>query len=281
MPDNFFAMLHDGSVRKIALVQNIENSIRDVFIVYGLALTAGKDEEEFDGNYKIEMDEVFFVTMVLPPEFGDVSNNPIGIPILDLQNDRVKALFWFENNEYYFQNFDNRKMLQNKNVIYYDNQTFTRLTQNAFIVDNTVNAVYKNDRFYFTSYASANKIFSLLEFYQAATNEELTDFADNENISISDPQWLLDNSNTVIRKHVTMLKKSNVLDDVDTKRVKRGARKFNLEIELTDDGKIIFPQDRRTCKNILYYLNEQFYEGLITKRQYKTSSKKLINKEAD
>jgi hypothetical protein len=277
MPDNFFAMLNDGSVKKIALLQNIENSIRDVFMNYGPGLTAGKDEEEFDGNYKIEMDEVFYVTMVLPSEFDDVNNNPIGIPILDLQNDQVKALFWFENNEYYFQNFDNRKLLQNKNVIYYDNQTFTRLTQNAFIVDNAVNAVYKNGRFYFVSYSSANKIFSLLEFYEAATNEELTEFASNDNISISDTQWFLDNSNTVIRKHVTLLRKSKVLDDVDTTKVKRGARKFKLTIELDANDKIIFPKDRRACKNILYYLNEQFYEGPITKRQYKTSSKKQIN----
>ncbi|MES1181968.1 MAG: hypothetical protein ABUL44_04145, partial [Flavobacterium sp.] len=135
MPDNFFAMLDDESVKRIALLQNIEDSIRNIFINYGPAMIAGKDEVEFDGNYKIEEDEVLFVPLTLPPEFNDVPNNPIGIPILNLIQDRIKALFWYENNEYYFQNFDNRKMLQHKNVIFFDNQTFNRLTQNAFVVD--------------------------------------------------------------------------------------------------------------------------------------------------
>jgi hypothetical protein len=278
MPDNFFAMLDDGSIKRIALLQNIENSIRNVFLNYGPAMTVGKDEEEFDGNYKIEEDEVSFVTFPLPIEFNDVANNPIGIPILNLKQDRIKALFWYENNEYYFQNFDNRKMLQHKNVIYFDNQTFNRLTQDAFVIENAVNAVYISGRFYFISYSNANKIFNLFEFYEEATNDELTEFAGNENISISDSQWFLDNSNSVIRKHISLLKKSNVLDSVDTAKIKRGAKKFKLTMELDNEGKIIFPQNRRACKELLYYLNEQLYEGPITKRQFKTNSKKQINK---
>jgi hypothetical protein len=278
MPDNFFAMLEDGSVRRIALLQNIENSIRNVFMTYGPAMIAGKDEVEFDGNYKIEEDEVLFVTLVLPIEFNDVDNNPIGIPILNLQQDRIKSLFWYENNEYYFQNFDNRKMLQHKNVIYFDNQTFNRLTQDAFVIDNAVNAVYRNERFYFFSYSNANKIFSLFEFYEAATDIELTEFSGHENISVSDQQWFFDNSNTVIRKYISLLKKSKVLDDIDTAKIKRGAKKFKLAVELDEEGKIIFPQDRSACKDILYYLNEQVYEGPITKKQFKTNSKKQINK---
>ncbi len=276
MPDNFFALLSDDSVRRISLLQNIENSIRDVFMIHGPALLNGRAEEEFDGNYMIDDDEILFVTMNLPNTFDGVSNNPIGIPILDLNNDKIKALFWMENNTYYFQNFDNRKLLQHKNVIFYNNQTFDKLTQNAFVVDNLVNAVYRNGRFLFLSYSNANKIFSLAGFYEEATNEDLTEFGDHDNVSIDDPQWFLENSNTVIRKHVALVKKSQVLDGADTKKIKKSAKKFKVIIELDEDEKIIFPRDAKACKDILFFLNEQYYEGIITKRHYKTNSKKAI-----
>lgn len=277
MADNFFALLEDGSTRRITLVQNIEDSIRNVFIEYGTALYEEKEEIEFDGNYKIEDDEVLYVVMDLPPGVADVINNPIGIPILDLEQDKIKALFWFEDGQFYFQTFDNRKMLQHKNVIFYDNQTFNRLTQKAFVIDNTVNAVYRNERYYFLSYPVANRIFSLMEFYKEATNEELIEFAAHASIAISDPQWFVDNSNTVIRKQVALLHKSGVLNGANTAAIKVGAERFRVPLELDEDGRIIFPQDRRACKDILYFLNEQLYEGPITNLQYKTSSKKLIN----
>jgi hypothetical protein len=108
MPDNFFALLSDDSIRRISLLQSIESSVKDVFVTYGTTFLEGREEEEFDGNYKIEDDEVLFVTMTLPNTFLDIAINPISYPILDLQNDRIKALFWFENNTYYFQNFDQR-----------------------------------------------------------------------------------------------------------------------------------------------------------------------------
>ena len=275
MAANFFAMLDDGSLRRITLIQNIENSIRDSFMNYGPNVLAGKDEVEFDGNYKIDEDEILFVTIDLPADFADVAANPINIPVLDITQDKIKALLWYEGNTYYFQNFDARKMLRHKNVLFFSNQTFDKLSSDAFIVENGVSAIYKNRKFYFQSYSNANKIFSLTSFYQAATNEDLNLFGQHDCVSISDPNWFLQ-SNSVIRKQVTLLQKSAVLDDADTKKIRRGARKFNVVVELDVDGKIIFPKDRKACKDILFYLNENIYEGPITKKHFRTNSKRAM-----
>lgn len=278
MPDNFFAMLEDGSVRRISLLQLIENDIRDSFMNYGPNLLAGKEEVEFDGNYRIDEDEIMYVRMELPDDFNDVAGNAINIPILDILNDKIKALFWFEANVYYFQNFDNRKMLRHRNVLFYDSQTFNKLTSNAFIVDNGVSAIYQDGKFFFPAYPNANKIFSLSEFYHAATNEDLTIFGQHDCVSISDPEWFLA-SNSVIRKQVTLLQKSALLDDADTKQIKRSAKKFRLVMELDDEGKIVFPRDRKACKEILFFLNENYYVGVITKKHYRTNSKRIVETE--
>lgn len=209
--NNFYALLEDNSVRKVILTQNITNKIRDVFIGLGEKFLNDNIEQiEFDGNYIIDEDEILFVAMDLEDNIKEVATNSIGINELDISSDKVKSLFWFENNTYYFQNFDNRKILRNKNVLYYHNNSYTLLEENAFIIDNIVTSIYLNGKYYFRSYANANRIFSLISFYKEATNEEVKTFASNGNISL-DEQWFLDNVSTLIRKQITLIQKSQIL----------------------------------------------------------------------
>lgn len=270
---NFFAILTDETVRKINLTQNITQSIADVFILNSKQiLDTDTDEILFDGNYKVDEGEVLYVNLILPDNVIEAATNSIGIPVLNLNTESVKALFWYESGTYYFQNFDKRKLLNNKNVITYDNQTYSKLENNAFIVENVVNAIYNDEKFYFTSYANANRIFSLTDFYEEASNEKIDDFATNDKVDF-DLDWLKINANSIIRKQITLLQKSRTLENSDTNKIKNSAKKFKLTIDL-EDGKIKFPNDKTQLKNLLTFLNEQYYIGLITGNKYKTNSKR-------
>jgi hypothetical protein len=273
---NFFAILKDNSIRKIDLLQNITNEIRNIFIDNSLFLMDEDTLEiKFDGNYAVQEEEVLFVDLILPENIIEAKNNPIGLNVLNLDTDDVKALFWVENDVYYFQNFDNRKLLRNKNVIFYDNNSYNKLVENALIVENVVNAIHKNDKLYFKSYANANKIFSLMEYFEEASNEEIDEFAKSDKL-IVDTIWLRDNANTLIRKQITLIQKSNILIKANPKRIQTSAGKFKLIIEL-DNGKLKLPNDKKHCKDILSFLNEQYYIGLITKSKYRTNSKRNVD----
>lgn len=274
MVNNFYAILEDGTVRNINLTQAIIPGVRDIFVNSG-ELIAGPDKDlvPFTGNYKIEEDEVLYVEMALPENVAEVSVNALGIQTLNLNQDPIKTLFWYENGVYYFQNFDNRRLLRNRNVIVYSGNTYTRLEENAFIIEPHINAVYRERRFYFPNYANANKIFSLADFYHEATDEEIKQFAIGGKVSM-DEEWFL-KTNTVIRKNITLLQKSNVLATADTKKIKRSAAKlFKLTINLDDDGKIIFPNNHKETKDILTFLNEQYFTGVITGKPYRTNNKR-------
>jgi hypothetical protein len=277
MPDNFFAILTDHTIKKITLAPAIEPEIRDIFVGQGQALTEGKYEIEFDGNYKIDEDEVLYVAMDLPAELGEIAGNPMGIHRLDLTTDRIKALVWYEGGQYHFQNFDSRKLLRQKKVIFFDSQTFNQLTQDAFVIDPVVHAFYTDGTFYFFSYSNANKIFSLANFYKEATDVELTEFSEHDNIAVEDAEHFLAKANSVVRKQITLVQKSGLLDVVEPKAIKRRAKKFKIPIALDGDGRIIFPRNMKACKSILLFLNEQYYEGPLTKTQYATNSKRRIN----
>ena len=271
---NFFAILKNDSIKKIDLLQSITESIRDVFVNASLNLLDDDTTEIlFDGNFAVQEEEVLYVELELPANVIEASSNPIGLSVLDINIDKIKTLFWFENGIYYFQNFDNRKLLQNKNIIFWDKTSYNKFTDNALIVENHINGLYKDYKFYFNNFVNANKIFSLSIFYQEATDIEITEFVKNDVISV-DLDWLLKNSNSLVRKQITLLEKSGVLKKVNTKSVKTNANKFKLKIELTVDGKLILPENKKDCKNVLDFLNEQYYFGVITKNKFITNSKR-------
>ncbi|QLK34214.1 DUF4868 domain-containing protein [Flavobacterium psychrophilum] len=262
---NFFAILKNDSIKKIDLLQTITESIRNVFVNASLHLINDDTEEIlFDGNYAVQEEEVLFVNLELPINLTNATSNPIGLGVLDINIDQIKTLFWFENGVYYFQNFDNRKLLQNRNIIFWDETSFNKFTENALIVENYINGLYKDNKFYFNNFVNANKIFNLSSFYQEATDKEITEFVKNDNISIN-LDWLLKNSNSLLRKQITLLEKSGILKNTNTKKVKISANHFKLKIELTTDGKLILPENKKDCKNVLAFLNEQYYFGVITK----------------
>ena len=79
-------------------------------------------------------------------------------------------------------------------------------------------------------------------------------------------------SNSIIRKHITFLLGSDILKSANTKKIKNSAKKFELGIDLDLQGRIVFPQDPKSCREILSFLNEHYYIGLITGTKYKTNS---------
>lgn len=274
-PCNFFAILKDDSVRKIDLLQSITENIKNVFINNASSImTSDTEEILFDGNFKIDGDEVLYVEMDLPENVLEANSNAIGLEVLDITRDDIKTLFWIEDDIYYFQNFDKRKLLQNKNVIFYSGTTYHKLKEDALIVENMVNAIYKDGKFYFKSYANANKIISLSDFFEEASNETIEEFADNAIFEL-DLDWLKENSDTMIRKQITLIQKSQVIVSASPRKIKASAKKFNLDIEM-ENGKLKLPNDKKACKNILSFLNEQYYFGLISGKKFITNSKRDV-----
>lgn len=272
---NFFAILTDNEVRKINLTQNIITEIRSLFVDNGEAILADVEAIEFTGNYKIAENEILFVNFELPQNVRQAVRNPIGVHELVLKTDDIRCLFWYDNDTYYFQNFDKRKLLRNKSILIYDRQTYNKLTNEGLIIDNVIHAVYRDDSFFFLSYANANKIFSLADFYKDATDEEIEEFSGSENVAM-DMAWFKENTNSAIRKQITLLRKSNILSGANTKHIRKSAKGYNITVELDKDGNICFPNDKKACKELLLFLNEQYWTGSITGMKYKTTSKRSI-----
>jgi RNAse (barnase) inhibitor barstar len=282
--NNFFALLKDGAVRKITLNQKISAEIKKIFIDATVDFKSLNVEEiEFDGNYRVDPDEILFINFTLPDAINKAIINPISIQILNLEKDEIQALYWVEQKKdktpiIYFQNFDTRKVLKNKHILTYSTNTYTKLDASAFIVDETISAIFEDKKLFFKSYVNANKIFSLADYYQAATDADIDTFSKDTSIEI-DVNWFKENSNSTIRKQITLIQKSKILKGADVSKIKKGAANFELEIKVSK-GKLCFPNDIKICKDILAYLNENLYVGPITGTKLRTNSHRPLKSAA-
>lgn len=277
--NNFYAILQDNTVRSVGLVQPLIPEIQNIFLKKGAALLALDEQVEFDGNYRVHEgdDELLYVNMDLPAPVAEAKSNAMGIVPIDITNDQIKALFWYEADTWYFQNFDARRLLRRKRILVLSKDTFDELKADAFVVEDMVNAVYRNGKYLFTSYTNANKIFSLSKIYHEATKPELVSFAANEKVSI-DEAWIVEKANSVIKRNISLLMDSKVLDFADTAVVKADALAYDVDITLDAVGKIVFPKNLKKCKDVLTFLNEQFYTGPITKKRFQTNNKREVKK---
>ena len=97
-------------------------------------------------------------------------------------------------------------------------------------------------------------------------------FATNDKIIVN-ADWLKENGTTIIKKQITLIQKSRVLESANPKNIIKSANKFNLKIQIFE-GKLILPNDKKQCKEILSFLNEQYYIGLISGKKFRTNSKR-------
>lgn len=283
MNNNFYAILDDGknSIRRIQLTTELVHQVRNIFTEAGNNLIGeGLTFISFDGNYSPEDDEVLFVEMEgLPDMLADLAKSAISIRVLDFSKETIKALLWYEesNETFYFQNFDQRKRLDHKFVLLESKDTFNRLQENAFIVEKNVNGAYQAGKFYFRSYANANKIISLSEYFKIATELDIRTFATDPKLSFN-PDWLIKKGNSTIKKQIAKVINTGILSKYDTSLLQKAALVADLELKLDNNNKIIIPEDLKSCKSILTFLYQGRFKGLITEEVFETNSQRKVPK---
>ncbi len=278
--NQLYALLKDDQVRYIDLADEIIESTRELFVNAAKKLMEGMPEEvEFYGNYIIREgeEEISYVTMQLPEGFSDIPDNQQGITTLDIENDEIKSLFWYENGEFLFQIFSTGNLLESKYIVKFlqEEHTFNKLTEKAFIINSKIQAIYKEGKLYFKSFPSASKIFDLKEKMVEATITEVCEFGRNDYISI-DVDWLTTRANTKTRRLIKMITESGTLDAfMNMSPSKRGkiAKSVNIKIDIKDN-KIVMPNTIGDVNKILEFLNEDVYKGLISENVFRTNSKR-------
>ena len=143
------------------------NDIRNIFISGAARLkTAEMEEDEFNGDIMARKGEnITYVNFFLPDDFSRIPDNQADMSEYDIEEDIPKSIFWYEEGRYLFQVFNKRNILKRKTVLKVEyGNSFAKMQEKAFVIEEKVNAIYEDGKFYFQSYTSANQIFPLLDF---------------------------------------------------------------------------------------------------------------------
>ena len=283
---HFFALLRSDNIqiRRIPLERDVEANVKVLFTSHYDEYFNDMNLEPFEAGYTPQEDTTSFVDMVLPTEFNDTPNNTNVYSELDRDHEitDIKVIFIYDelSQIYYFQNFDKRNLLTRKTVAIWSNHnTYTTLQDsNAFIIDNAVHAIYMEGKLYFKNFVQAGKIFDLTSFFSEASEQDM-DEVFGEALFNTDIQWLKDNADSVMKKQITALKKSGIINIVkpETKKFKDAAKRVGLPEEVYNTDQIVLPKDKKQCKQVLAFLNQDIFPGLLTPKQlFRTNSKKKV-----
>lgn len=278
--NQLYALLRDGQIRYIDLAEDIVEPTRELFVnAAGELMGDDTVEAKFDGDYinREDENEISYIEMSLPEVFNDIPDNQLGLTTLDIEHDDIKSLFWYEEGAFLFQMFSSGNLLESKYVLRFlqEEHNFNRLREKAFVINNKIQAIYKNGKFYFQSFPSASKILNLSDYMVAATTEGVRDFGNNDKISI-DADWLVARANNKTRRLIKMVTETGTLNTfmaMDGRKRGRIAKSVNVDINIRD-GKLILPSNIGQVNKILEFLNEDVYKGLITSSIFRTNSKK-------
>lgn len=279
MNDFVFFLLTDGSIRKLLLTDETVHEIVALWEPsYSKFINEDFAEIAFNGSYKPDKEEVLYVTMDLPACFADIPNNTNNYDEIAIPGDNIKTVCLYHDGNYYFQNFMNNYILKATNIpLFWSNNTYKKFEeQKAFTIEETVNAIYHEGKLYFRSYASARQIFDLSAFYMEATNADIDNVFRIPVFSGTDCEWMKENSDSMMRKQIKSIEDSGILVglDVTKKTFQSWAKKAGIPSEVYNSGNLVFPKNKKECKVILSFLNDDIFEGHFTKSIYVSNSKR-------
>ncbi|MCX8123883.1 MAG: DUF4868 domain-containing protein [Spirochaetes bacterium] len=282
---NLLALMTDNSLRRIVSNGDLQNELTKYFLEIKSQFEKNKEEVDFDGRYSVDEDQILVIKNYnISENILNAVENPLTLNILKLKDevDYIKSLLCgivdktnTNNTFVIFQSFDRRKVLSKSFTLLNTNDTYTKLSDPGLIINERIDLLYRQNKILFLSFHNARKIFDLSDYYKEATNEDLKEFVKIGIINVEDENWFIDNADSVIRKKVALLQKNQVLSNTTLVNIQKQAAKFGLEITVKDN-KIHLPKDKATIKNIIKFLDEDYFIAPLTGRQCITNSKRYL-----
>ena len=297
MPNNInlFALVEDeqAPIRRIPLTADLGTELAQFFASQQSEFVENKQQIAFSGSYNVGSDEIFTITdYPLSDAIGNALSNPLPCQLLNLNNEthRIKALFtgsWSNNNKIVnFQIFDSGKLLSKGWTLIGSGDLYKKLEEPGLVLQEKLTAHYANGTLYFSSYHNTKRFLDLSSYFREATDTDLDAFVATELFAFEDQSSFKNNADSIIRKKVALLQKNKVLEDLTVADIQSVANSFNqglpaehhIKINISEDGKLVVPQDKKQLKELIRFLDEDYVEAPLTKRKCLTNSKQYLDK---
>ncbi len=285
---NLFALTHSSkdNIFRFPLSQPLQTQLRAEFDKQEAVFFQNIEEEvSFNGYYHPESDEILVIDNFSDPyNLAAAIADPMSVPRYDAKNtdlSNIKAIFCGSDKHpgrILIQRFQQSNVISvNKFAIFFSGDSFVKFSDDGISIDQKICSVIEADGVLkFPSFHFVRQIFEMTSYFNEATDDDILEFSKCSALSISDSKKFMGNANQFIRKKIISILKSNLLDNIDCNSLKIQAQRFKVSIDLSSDGKIVIPENKKDLRNLLKFLDEDFFESTIKKTPYVSSSKRAV-----
>ena len=290
---NLFALTNTPGMRvlRLPLAYDVQAGVSELFRAQEYEFLQGIEEEiKFDGMYRPEESELLYIN-----NFDDMDGikaailRPQGCQELAVKSgslESIKAIFsgYIKNGtiRVLIQGFDRRRIINANNfsLIHSDN-TFGKFEGGGLSLDNKLTAIVEDDNLKFASYHYLRQIFDMSAYCKEASDHDLTVFTQHKSLQFADVQQFMDAADPWVRRKVVLIQQSGILDNCAANKIAAIAKYCDLQLQLAGTAgqeRIVIPADRQEVKQILRFLDEDYYQSPQCTLKYMAKARRVMDK---
>ncbi|MDE1188217.1 MAG: hypothetical protein PW844_17270 [Pantoea sp.] len=215
----------------------------------------------------------------------DAINRSTAIPKWDnsIGLDTVTAMFMapdFPNNKdkIAIQTFSKRQILSASKYLWLNKNVFSMSDLLGFNLDDKLVAIIDGQRIKFRSFTNLRSIFDMNQYFAIATKTDLDNFTKEPAFDVPQGFNLDAVADNVIRKKVSLINKSGILKSIPVSKILSAAQNLNFPLITSGAGpamKITMPTSKKEIKELLDFLDEDYFNSELTQVRYRSNSKRI------
>lgn len=283
---NFFALLEDTPVRtaRIPLQQSLQEEMTKLFKDQEDAFFADRLKEmTFSPSHTPDESEVAFIAdFPLPEAIVNALKNPLEQETFKLEVKalpKIKGIFCGNDGSQTvrFQVFERRQYLDSSGFsLLLSKGTFKRFTDPGLTLDTKLAAVYRDGRLFFTNFFVARRVLDLSNYFEESTDADMALFAKEPNVKLESATTLTDNADEWVRRKIALIRKAKVMRSVPPTKIVREATAYGVLVrtqKINGKQQIVFPDDKKELKELLRFLDQNYYTSGLTGDRWVANSK--------
>lgn len=172
-----------------------------------------------------------------------------------------------------FRKYTEKRILDIKGWIplFVQNGVFNKLTDSILTIDKDIDCIYYDGKMFILDKTHFEKIFSFMDKFILEIDANICHLEEKSLVDdITALQKLCKSDPRKIKKLNKVLK-SDILNSLNTKRISEINRQYNLDLDFTEDGKIIV--SHKNIWAVLRVLDDEYLESSMTDNKYEVHSK--------
>lgn len=278
-------------VLRMPLTPDVQAGISELFRAQEHEFMQGIEEEiKFDGMYRPEESEILYIN-----NFDDVDGiksailRPQTCQEFSLKSgalESIKAVFsgYIKNGviRVLLQGFDRRRIINASGFsLVYSENSFARFDGGGLTLDNKLTAIIEDDNLKFASYHYLRQMFDMSAYCKEASDQDLKVFIQNQALQFADAQVFMDVADSWVRRKVVLIQQSGILDHCAASKIAATAKFCDLHLQLSGvagQEKIVIPADRQEVKQILRFLDEDYFQSPQSTMKYMAKSRRVMDR---